>query len=315
MALLPKLSLITSCYNAAATIERTLKSVENQDYPNLEYIIMDGGSTDGTLDIIERYRHLVAQLVSEPDDGPPDALNKGIRIATSDYIGFINADDAYEPGALREIGKMIAQGGGDAAAVYTGFFYKSGESIKGLYANTDYMSLTVKNATRPILFTFTAFYAARVFQRYGGFIQNRDDAYFCNDQEFMLRLALAGERSIGIGKPLMSVYADDETQSGGCDTVARIFDERLLLVDTLLAKDSISDVHKQALRQWQMQEATKKALWQFKRCQFAPMWQSGKFLYRRYNFAPVLYAAKFLTCLGALKLGLALSHGVRTDLR
>lgn len=89
-----KISIITVCYNSAATIESTIKSVTSQDYPNIEYIIVDGGSTDGTLDIINRYTS-VSILVSEPDHGIYDAMNKGIGLATGDVIGTLNADDFY----------------------------------------------------------------------------------------------------------------------------------------------------------------------------------------------------------------------------
>lgn len=89
-----KISIITVCYNSAATIESTIKSVASQDYPNIEYIIVDGGSIDGTLDIIKRYKN-VSTLVSEPDCGIYDAMNKGIKLATGDVIGTINADDFY----------------------------------------------------------------------------------------------------------------------------------------------------------------------------------------------------------------------------
>ena len=88
-----KVSIVTVCYNAADTIEDTIKSVSAQTHPNIEYIIVDGGSTDGTLDIIKRYRPRIAVLISEPDKGLYDAMNKGFKIATGDIIGIINADD------------------------------------------------------------------------------------------------------------------------------------------------------------------------------------------------------------------------------
>jgi len=90
-----KVSIITVCYNSAATIENTIKSVLSQTYPNIEHIIIDGGSTDGTLDVIERYRKKVAVVVSEPDRGIYDAMNKGIARASGDIIGTLNADDFY----------------------------------------------------------------------------------------------------------------------------------------------------------------------------------------------------------------------------
>ena len=87
------ISIITVSYNAVKTIEQTISSVVNQSYSNIEYIIIDGGSTDGTVDIIKKYEDRIAYWVSEPDGGIYDAMNKGIKVATGDYIQIIGADD------------------------------------------------------------------------------------------------------------------------------------------------------------------------------------------------------------------------------
>ncbi|HEY9533449.1 MAG TPA: glycosyltransferase family 2 protein [Mucilaginibacter sp.] len=91
----PVLSVITVVYNNAADVERTLQSVINQTYPNIEYIVIDGASTDGTLQIIEQYKDQIARLVSEPDKGIYDAMNKGLAIATGDYVLFMNSADEF----------------------------------------------------------------------------------------------------------------------------------------------------------------------------------------------------------------------------
>lgn len=88
-----KISIITVVYHAADTIEQTFRSVVEQDYPNIEYIIIDGGSTDGTLDVIKKYEDRIAYWVSEPDKGIYDAMNKGLSAATGDYIYYLGADD------------------------------------------------------------------------------------------------------------------------------------------------------------------------------------------------------------------------------
>ncbi|WP_244369894.1 glycosyltransferase family 2 protein [Pseudoalteromonas xiamenensis] len=91
-----KISIITVCYNSAAIIEDTIKSVIAQTYDNIEYIIVDGGSKDETLTIVEKYKEHVDVLISEPDKGIYDAMNKGIEVSTGEIVGILNSDDFYE---------------------------------------------------------------------------------------------------------------------------------------------------------------------------------------------------------------------------
>ena len=98
-----KVSIVTPCYNAAATIGETIRSVLDQRGVDLEYIVCDGGSTDGTADIIRRYESRLAWWVSERDRGQVDAINKGFTHATGDVLGFLNGDDVLVPGALERV--------------------------------------------------------------------------------------------------------------------------------------------------------------------------------------------------------------------
>lgn len=101
-------SVITPCYNSSSTIEKTLACIENQTYKNLEYIIIDGGSTDDTLKIIERHRERLPKrlkLVSEKDNGIYDAMNKGVRLAKGSLIGIVNSDDWYEDDTVEQVVK------------------------------------------------------------------------------------------------------------------------------------------------------------------------------------------------------------------
>lgn len=98
----PKISIITPSYNQAKFIERTIKSVLSQKYPNLEYIVMDGGSKDGTVDILKKYGDKIIWK-SEKDSGQSEAINKGIKMATGQIVAFLNSDDTYNPGALAKL--------------------------------------------------------------------------------------------------------------------------------------------------------------------------------------------------------------------
>lgn len=90
-----KVSIITICFNSVETIEDTIGSVLSQDYKDIEYIVVDGGSTDETLEILSRYKNRISRIISEPDEGIYDAMNKGIRLATGEIIGFLNSGDIY----------------------------------------------------------------------------------------------------------------------------------------------------------------------------------------------------------------------------
>lgn len=119
-----KISLITVTFNAAATVERCIQSVIGQNYKNLEYIIIDGASTDATVQVIHRYDNYIHRFVSEPDRGIYDAMNKGINFATGDIVGMLNADDYFADNSILA----------DIAGVF------EDENIQILYGDLDFVN-------------------------------------------------------------------------------------------------------------------------------------------------------------------------------
>lgn len=135
-----KVSVITPTYNSERTLEDTILSVKNQDYDCIEYIIVDGGSSDGTLDIIKRYPDIVVKWISEKDEGISDAFNKGIKLATGDIISIINSDDQLLPHTIKKVVQNIEQDTdvffGNGKRVYTDGrtrLYKANDNPSSLY--------------------------------------------------------------------------------------------------------------------------------------------------------------------------------------
>jgi glycosyltransferase involved in cell wall biosynthesis len=103
----PLISIVMPTFNCEDTLERALLSIEGQDYPNLDVILMDGNSTDGTMAVAEQHSSLFSQMISEPDEGQTDALNKGFKLASGDVFCWLNGDDAYAEGALWHVARLF----------------------------------------------------------------------------------------------------------------------------------------------------------------------------------------------------------------
>ena len=164
-----KFSLITVCYNSAETIYHTLQSVREQTYPNIEYIIIDGGSIDNTLNIVAAEGSLVAKLISERDNGIYDAMNKGLALATGEVVGFLNSDDIFNGAdAISKIASAMQDPLIDACygdLVYVSKFDKS--KIIRYWKSKKYELGLCARGWMP---AHPTFYARRsVYQRYGSF--------------------------------------------------------------------------------------------------------------------------------------------------
>jgi len=195
-----KVSLITACYNSAKTIKTAMESVLSQKGVEIEYIVVDGGSSDGTVDIIKEYANktidyrlttddFTFRWISERDSGMYDAINKGIRMATGDVVGILNADDVLADDDT--LAKIAAQFGERVEAVYADIrFVKEGETVEALREARTVRYCSAKR-WRPWMFRFAAmvphpsFYVRReCFERLGGYSL---DYRICADFELELR--------------------------------------------------------------------------------------------------------------------------------
>jgi glycosyltransferase involved in cell wall biosynthesis len=194
----PKLSVITPSYNQGRFIERTIRSVLDQGYPNLEYVIVDGGSTDETVEVIRRYEDRLAWWVSEPDEGQSHAINKGIEGTTGEIVAYINSDDYYLPGAFETAVAALKRSGaswvagasldlldGDPPVELGVWQPQPPSSSEGPLSGRQWWVLAPWHVPQP-----STFWRREVFGRYGPFRQDLSNAF---DAELMVRLAIAGE--------------------------------------------------------------------------------------------------------------------------
>jgi len=185
----PRISVITPNFNSATTIRETIQSVLNQHYPNLEHIVMDGGSTDGSLGILKEYPHL--HWVSEKDEGNYDAMNKGIQRSTGDIIGILNADDCYCEGALKKVGAAM-----ESHPEWDGLFgdviYTDGESREIMRRQEAVFDYDVLRFGMSYVHHPTLFLRRAVYDRLGGY-KHREFLNVC-DVELSLRLGQNGCR-------------------------------------------------------------------------------------------------------------------------
>ncbi|MDA6068800.1 glycosyltransferase [Flavobacterium sp. AC] len=175
----PLISIITVCYNAVNTIEQTILSVINQGYEDYEYIIIDGVSTDGTIDIIKKYEDKISYWVSEPDKGIYDAMNKGISKASGVLIGMINADDWYENNAIEKIANKYLEY--PDIGVFHGLIrYVNSDNVISAVIGFNSITLGEKMIQHP-----TCFVNKSIYDLYGTYSL----AYkYASDYEFMLKI-------------------------------------------------------------------------------------------------------------------------------
>ena len=180
-----KISIITVCFNSETTIFDTIQSVINQSYGDIEYIIIDGASRDNTLNIIDKFRGNIARLVSEPDKGIYDAMNKGIRLATGEIVGVLNSDDLYFDKYVLQKVISVYESNTDVEIVYGDLIYVSIIDINKVVRNwrsKPYYDTFFEDANVPPHPSF--FVKKSLYDRIGSY---NTELKLASDYEFMLR--------------------------------------------------------------------------------------------------------------------------------
>lgn len=218
-----KISIITISYNSEKTIERTLVSVLGQDYPELEYIIVDGKSTDRTMEIVNRYKDRIQQIHSEQDRGISDAFNKGIRYATGEIIGFVNSDDILRKGALKAVDAHMDK---EVDVLYGNIVRRDEES------GWEYVEIpkAAKLGEASLRYDMTilhpaTFIRASAYKLYGDYLEQ----YKCTmDRELLLRMYMGGARFKYINETLSEFSAGGVSTKNAVRTIKELQEVSLL---------------------------------------------------------------------------------------
>jgi glycosyltransferase involved in cell wall biosynthesis len=225
-----KISIITPCLNRAVYIEKAINSVLAQNFPEFEHIIVDGGSTDGTLDVLKKYPHLLA--ISEPDQGMYDALNKGLVMATGDIIGFLNSDDVYASNIFENVVQQFQDVTLDVLAGNAVYFELNEQAEK-----REILRLALpsgKDMYRQMILSGclmnACFFRKKALDNIDGF-----DPKFkiAGDLDFMIRLNLAGLKYNMVDFDVYYYYSHEDSLTMALDTKKL---EKILLDNFILAE-------------------------------------------------------------------------------
>lgn len=204
------ISIVTISFNQAAFLERCIRSVIDQNYPDLEYIIVDPGSTDGSRDIIERYRNRFARVVFDGDNGPADGLNRGFALATGEVCAYLNSDDALLPGSLMRVAAAFAAHPAADVIHGHGYFVDADDGVLRRF-RSDRFDLRRYAFGGVVLMQQATFFRRDAFVEAGGFnTENRT----CWDAELWVDFGLAGKTFVRINEDLAQFRIHAQSISG-----------------------------------------------------------------------------------------------------
>lgn len=222
-ASLPKISIITPSFNQAEFLEETIRSVLLQGYPNLEYCVIDGGSTDGSVEILQKYDKFLSYWVSERDRGQTDAINKGLARVTGEIVAYLNSDDYYLPGTFARVA-AASQSNPEADLFHGRCRYvdrvgnKTGEQFARIDRFAEIIDLWGVWWQRRQFVQPEVFWTRRIAEQVGAL---REDLYFVMDYEYWCRILLAGGRVRPVDAEFTCFRLYAEQKSTSSEAVAR----------------------------------------------------------------------------------------------
>ena len=210
----PIISIITPSYNQGQYIEQTIKSVLNVGGSDVEYIIMDGGSTDQTIEIIKRYQHSIAHWVSEPDGGQSQAINKGMALATGDIVGWLNSDDVYMPDILSHVTETLDTSKAEICFGNCIHFKEGQRAVEAWGSDVVYHAENGRLENYDYIIQPSSFWTRRAWELAGPL---REDLHYAFDWEWFLRAKAAGVtlRSIPSCLSMYRIHDAHKSGSGG----------------------------------------------------------------------------------------------------
>lgn len=213
----PRISIVTPSYNQGQFLEETIRSVLLQSYPDLEYIIIDGGSTDNSVEIIKKYEKFLAYWTSEPDRGQSHAINKGFKKFTGEYVAWLNSDDCYMPNALYKAFKDLRYKQYDF--IYGSTYIGTSLNEKNIISGTGTKILALENLLRffynveYIIPSQSVFVSKDMFLKAG--LLN-ETLHYCMDLDWFVRIVLQQPISYRISEPICFYRVHDSTKTSSC---------------------------------------------------------------------------------------------------
>ncbi|HYD66548.1 glycosyltransferase [Azospirillum sp.] len=218
----PRISIVTPSFNQGAFIEETILSVLRQDYPSYEHIVIDGGSTDDTLKVLDAYRDRLAHLVSEPDKGQSNAINKGFRLATGTILTWLNSDDMLAPGALYAAALAFAEGDADMIAgicqVQRGGVIRHEHLTacdNGVLPIDDLLDMENCWLKGQFFYQPEVMFTRELFEKAGGYID--ETLYYSMDYDLWVRFAAQKARLRVVGRPI-AIFREHGQQKTACSS-------------------------------------------------------------------------------------------------